>query len=87
MKHAKTLFKSENCVIVIRLGEIEQCSNYESPKLNKQGEQQHHFYLSSNFNLKLEIDASSLISSVSYPPGLLFPYVTRILLQACNMKN
>lgn len=35
-------------LIVIRLGETEQCSNYESPKLNKQGEQQQHFSLASN---------------------------------------
>ena len=86
-KHMKTLFKSANCIIVIRLGETELCSNYESPKLNKQGEQQQHFYLSSNFNLKWEIDASSLISSVSLPSGLLVPCVTRRLLQVFNMEK
>lgn len=84
---SENTFQIRRLLAVIRLGEIEQCSNDQSPKLNKQGEQQHHFYLSSNFNLKWEIDASSLISSVSYPPGLLFPYVTRRLLQAFNMKN
>ena len=87
MKHVKTLFKSGNCRIVIGLGEIEQCNNYKSQELNKQGWQQQYFYLSSNFNLKRAINASLLISSISLPSGLLLPYITRRLLQAFNMEK